>query len=267
MSIKILVVEDTDDIRDALVISLTEAGFRVAAAARGEEAFEELSRFAPDIVLLDFHLPGMSGTDILKKMRETLTVPILMFTSTGAVDTVREAIALGATDYVLKDTGMDELVARVRKHLKSSDVDEGAESHEIAPDTAESAPHVLYVGEDKELMRMITDTAKRLSVDSTRVSTAKAALGRVRTGDVAVVVTELALRGSDGLSLLKSLKSVAGESAQVPVVMATDSAPPEIRRSAMSHGANAFFLKPVSAIEFEQLMKKLLQVDRKIGAA
>ncbi len=259
MATKILIVEDTDDIRDALVIAFTEAGFRVAAAARGEEAREELSKFIPDIVLLDMHLPGMSGTDILREMRETMTIPILMFTSSGAVDTVKDAIASGATDYVLKDTGMEELIARVNKHLGiTPEQPVKAESH---------FEQVLYVGEDAATMRLISEIAQRFSVEATKVSTTKAAMTRMHGERPSIVVTELELRGPDGLSLLKSFRNEIPDAADTPVIVVAGTAPPEKRRRALSLGATAFFTKPVSAIEIEQLVRKLLRKVRQTRAA
>lgn len=267
MATKILIVEDTDDIRDALVIALTEAGFRVAAAARGEEAFEELSTFTPDIVLLDMHLPGMSGLDILKRLRETLSVPILMFTSSGDAGIVRDAITSGATDYVLKDTGMDELIDRVNKHLGQPRPAEVVRPAPVKSTGSRTSIQVLYVGQDTEVMRLVTATSIRLAVESTRVSTAKAAMSRMSKDRPSIVVTELELRDSDGLSLLKAFISETSASTRVPVIMVADSAPPEKRRRALSLGAAAFYMKPVDAMDFEQAVRKMLRNIRSAGAA
>lgn len=265
MAIKILIIEDTDDIRDALVISLTESGFRVAAAARGEEAFAELTTFIPDIVLLDMHLPGMSGIDILKELRKTLTVPILMFTSSGAEETIKDAIAFGATDYVLKETGMGELIDRVKKQVDAS-TDTVVTAVPSVPEEPGTPPMIMYVGEDAVVTRMIATMSRRLAIESTRVSTAKVAISRISKSPPAIVVADLELRDSDGLSLMKALKADA-ETSGIPVIILAESAPPEKRRSALSHGTTAFYMKPVDPNELEQLVRKLLNSKFRVGAA
>lgn len=262
MAPKILIIEDTEDIRDALVIVFTEAGFRVAAAERGEEAYEELAKFAPDIVLLDMQLPGMSGLDILKRMRKSVSVPILMYTNTASAESVREAIASGASDYVLKDTGMDELVERVNRRLEAS----GETGTPVVPVDPAVNPTVMYVGQDATVLSLISNITKRLAIESTRVTTAKVALNRISKVRPAIVITELNLRESDGLSLIKALKKEK-YSSNIPVVVVADNAPPEIRRSALKHGATAFFIKPIDGNEFDETVKKLIRSLRRARAA
>lgn len=261
MATKILIIEDTEDIRAALVISFTEEGFRVAAAATGEEAFSELAKFTPDVVLLDMQLPGMSGIDVLRELRKTLTIPILMFTNSDGVNSVRESIAAGATAYILKETGMDELITRVKTHIDGFN----ARSSAQAAGTA-AQPKILYVGEDRSVMGLISATAKRLMIESTHVSTAKVAMSRIRQNPPAIVVADVELRGSDGLTFLKECRGNP-DSSMVPVIMVAEAVPPEIRRSALGHGAAAFYSKPVSAVEFEQLVRKLLRSKNSVGAA
>ncbi len=262
MATKILIVEDTIDIRDALVITFTEAGFRVAAAATGEEAFIELAKFTPDIVLLDVHLPGISGLDILKQMRKTLSVPILMYTNSASSEFVKDAIQAGASDYVLKDTGMAQLIERVQMRLGAASEPAVSES----PVDATDNPTIMYVGQDVAVQRLITDTSRRLAIESTRVTTAKVALSRLSNDRSAIVVTELELRDGGGMNFVRELKRDR-QFSNVPIVMVAENAPPELRRSALSHGATAFYIKPISAIEFEQLVRKLLRSAHASGAA
>ncbi|MCZ6538549.1 MAG: response regulator [Chloroflexi bacterium] len=113
MSKKILIVEDESDIRAALVAWLEDEDFEVAEAADGIDGLAEFKRFQPDLALIDMNMPGLNGTELCTVLRQFTEVPLIMFTAAGDLDAVQEAIAQGATDFVLKDTGFDELVNRI----------------------------------------------------------------------------------------------------------------------------------------------------------
>ena len=259
---KILIVEDTDEIREALVIALTEEGFRVAAAATGEEAFDELSGFDPDIVLLDLHLPGMSGVDILKEMRQTVSVPILMYTSYGMEDEVREAIDAGATDYVLKDSGIEELFRRVNRHM--------ALYRELPTEVTSfkpgAKPLILYVGEDIAVMRAVSDTAQRISGEASRVTTAEVAMYRMGTRHPSLIVMDFNLRESAGRSIVEMFAR-GGVTPRIPVILVADDASPRMRESAVEDRVDAVYVKPLSEIELERTVRKLLRAARNSTAA
>ncbi|TDI92974.1 MAG: response regulator [Chloroflexi bacterium] len=117
MSKKILIVEDDSDIRAALVAWLEDEDFEVAEATDGVDGLAEFKRFQPDLALLDMNMPGLNGIELCTVLRQITDVPLIMFTAAGDLDAVEEAIARGATDFVLKDTGFDELVNRISGHL------------------------------------------------------------------------------------------------------------------------------------------------------
>ena len=114
---KILIVEDDFEIRVALVAWLEDEDFEVAEATDGVDGLEKFKRFQPDLALLDMNMPGLNGIELCTVLRQITDVPLIMFTAAGDLDAVEEAIARGATDFVLKDTGFDELVDRISEHL------------------------------------------------------------------------------------------------------------------------------------------------------
>ena len=114
---KILVVEDDSSIREALVEWLEDEDFEVAEASDGVDGLAEFKRFQPDLALLDMNIPGLSGIELCAALRQITQVPLIMFTAAGDLEGVQEAIARGATDFVHKDTGFDELVNRISAHL------------------------------------------------------------------------------------------------------------------------------------------------------
>src|SRR2546422_9697034 len=114
----ILVVDDEIEIVRALRRSLTAHGYKVFTASSGEEAFEITSRHRPDLLLLDLLLPGMSGLEVCRRMREESNIPIIVLSVKGAERDKVEALDLGADDYVSKPFGMNEVLARVRVALR-----------------------------------------------------------------------------------------------------------------------------------------------------
>ncbi len=110
---KVLIVEDTADLRAAMDVTLADAGYETCTAARGDDALKEFYSFQPDVVLLDLALPGMKGMDVCQAIRQLSTVPIIIFSAFGDVAEKLKAFERGADDYVVKGTDMRELVARV----------------------------------------------------------------------------------------------------------------------------------------------------------
>ena len=116
--IKVLLAEDEESFIEALVIGLTNEGFRVIVARDGAEALRLYDETDPDILLLDLMLPKMSGIDVCRNIRTRSTVPIIMVTAKGTeIDTV-VALEVGADDYVTKPYRLRELVARMRAVLR-----------------------------------------------------------------------------------------------------------------------------------------------------
>jgi EAL domain-containing protein (putative c-di-GMP-specific phosphodiesterase class I)/DNA-binding response OmpR family regulator len=118
----VLVVDDVDDLRRLISIALRRGGFDVLEANSGEAAMELLGSRRIDVVVLDMGLPAMSGTDVVRALRarpETLTLPILLMTGSGTSQSVIEGLDAGADDFLAKPVRLDELVARVRAHLRS----------------------------------------------------------------------------------------------------------------------------------------------------
>ena len=115
---KVLIVEDTADLRAAMDVTLSEAGYETCTAARGDEALKAFYLSQPDIVLLDLALPGMHGMDVCEAIRQLSNVPIIIFSAFGDVAEKLKAFELGADDYVVKGGEMRELVARVGVALR-----------------------------------------------------------------------------------------------------------------------------------------------------
>ena len=135
----ILVVEDEENLRETLRYKFTAEGYRVITANDGEQAVETARSGRPDLVLLDIMLPGLSGLEVCRILRKDMTVPILMLTARD--DEVDKIVGLevGADDYVTKPFSMRELMARVRAHLRRSEI--------LAASPAEGTAPVMNCGD------------------------------------------------------------------------------------------------------------------------
>ena len=169
---QILMVEDEESLSDPLAYLLGREGFDVTVVADGIRAVAEFDRAGADLVLLDLMLPGQSGMEVCKQIRQRSSVPIIMLTAKDAeIDKVL-GLELGADDYVTKPYSSRELVARIRAVLRRR-----AEPEELITSTVAAGPvrmdverHVVHVdGEavamplkEFELLEMLLRNAGRV---------------------------------------------------------------------------------------------------------
>jgi two-component system phosphate regulon response regulator PhoB len=121
MAARILVVEDEEPLSLLLGYNLEAEGYAVETVARGDEAETRLREAVPDLVLLDWMLPGLSGIELCRRIRarpETERLPVLMLTARGEEGERVRGLAVGADDYVVKPFSIPELMARVRALLR-----------------------------------------------------------------------------------------------------------------------------------------------------
>ena len=120
MRTKIILVDDEPEILTLVRDYLSREGFTVLTAVNGNEGMELIEQEKPDLVLLDWMLPGMSGLEMCKHLRETSTIPIIMLTAKSEeIDRVL-GLEFGADDYIVKPFSLRELAARIKTVLRRS---------------------------------------------------------------------------------------------------------------------------------------------------
>lgn len=144
---RVLVVEDEESFSEALSYMLRREGFEVTVAETGPDALTAFGQEGADIVLLDLMLPGLSGTEVCRTLRQTSTVPIIMLTAKDSEIDKVVGLELGADDYVTKPYSARELVARIRAVLRRrSDADEESlRVLEVGPVRMDPERHVVTV--------------------------------------------------------------------------------------------------------------------------
>ncbi|MBA0124590.1 response regulator transcription factor [Haloechinothrix sp. YIM 98757] len=146
---RVLIVEDEESFAEPLAFMLRKEGFTAAVATEGKQALDEFDRNGADIVLLDLMLPGMSGTDVCKQLRQRAAVPVIMVTARDSEIDKVVGLEIGADDYVTKPYSARELIARVRAVLRrrSDPAPEGEEQPVLAagPVRMDVERHVVTV--------------------------------------------------------------------------------------------------------------------------
>jgi len=117
-SARVLLVEDDEEIAQAIQRSLRLEGYEVRIAGDGVAALEDARGFLPDLVVLDLGLPRLDGIDVARALRESDDVPILMLTARDALEARVEGLDAGADDYLVKPFERQELLARLRALLR-----------------------------------------------------------------------------------------------------------------------------------------------------
>lgn len=122
-AVKVLVVDDESAIRDMIRFSLSRAGMSVQGAADAREALNHIGEARPDIILMDWMMPGVSGLELTRRLRReplTADIPIIMLTARVTEDDKVAGLEAGTDDYVIKPFSPRELVARINAVLRRS---------------------------------------------------------------------------------------------------------------------------------------------------
>ena len=151
---RVLVVEDEQSLREPLVYLLEKEGYEVLDAADGNTAIELFKMNNPDIVLLDLMMPGMSGNEVCRVIRQTSNVPVIMLTAKDSEIDKVVGLEIGADDYVTKPYSTRELLARMKAVLRRN-----SEPTPVADGLLEGGPvsmdvdrHMVFVNGQKVAM-------------------------------------------------------------------------------------------------------------------
>jgi DNA-binding NtrC family response regulator len=153
----ILVVDDKEMLRDSVGATLQRAGMSVVTASDGNGALEIIARKRPDCVVTDLKMPGMTGLELLEQAKQIDdTLPFVMMTAYGAVDTAVQAIKLGAFDYITKPFEGDELIVGVKRAIEHARL---ARENAVLKTAVEGARVSSGSGERPGMARVVGDSA------------------------------------------------------------------------------------------------------------
>lgn len=116
----ILLIEDEENIRSFISTALRNQNYKITTASSGQEGLHLSASLCPDIILLDLGLPDIDGMDVIKKLREWSTTPVIVISARSHEQEKAKALDLGADDYITKPFSTVELLARIRTSLRHS---------------------------------------------------------------------------------------------------------------------------------------------------
>lgn len=155
MATNVLVVEDDVAIRDMLTFTLKQSGFHCDSVGDGETGLDFLKNQQPDMILLDWMMPGIDGIEFIRRLRANeflANIPVIMLTAKGESEDMVKGLAVGADDYINKPFSPPELMARIKAVLRRCQPDNSEEAQKLQSGT------------------LILDTkSHRVTVDDTRV--------------------------------------------------------------------------------------------------
>lgn len=170
MNTRILVVDDETSIRKFLKVSLEASQFEVVEAHNGSEALQKVIEARPGLVILDHGLPDMNGIEVLKKLREWSSVPVIFLTVRDADEDKVQALDNGADDYLTKPFSLPELMARIRVALRHSKTEEtepmlsfgkltlNQATHKVSYDTHE----IKLTSTEYDLLKLLLKNGEKL---------------------------------------------------------------------------------------------------------
>lgn len=179
-NVKVLVIDDEVQFRNLLRMVLSSHGYEVKEAANGEEGINFALTFKPDIIILDLGLPDVDGIEVIKRLREWSSTPIIVLSVRERENDKIMALDSGADDYVTKPFGMGELLARIRTALRHRTMVTPQMSMELDDLKIDLATRKIMVGE-KEVKLTPTEyeILKILALNAGKVVTHKQLLKEV----------------------------------------------------------------------------------------
>lgn len=202
MSLRVLIVEDEPDIREAVQASLLSEGFNVTALDNGMDVLSTMRSSKPDIVLLDQILPGKTGVEVVRELRaeqQFSRTPIMMVTGLAGEDDKVLALDIGADDYLTKPFSMKELSARIKALARRAEID--AKQDRLQKDrlVVDFAAHrVTMDGAEVQLtlteFKILAELLKQSGTVLTRERLRERALGNLNVTDRTIDVHMASLR-------------------------------------------------------------------------
>jgi DNA-binding response OmpR family regulator len=226
MPSKILVVEDSPELRRAAKVALEARGYEVVCSEDGQDGLADFLAHKPDLVLLDIRMPRISGIELCGLIRHRSRVPIVMYSAVEDRDDVIRAIRNGATDYVLKDTGIMEVLERVGGHLAQAEVALKSEQ-EPAGRPSQDAPVQLFslkkgdratailVHSDEEARAQLLPMMQRTGRQVVEAATSDEGIEAIRTQNPDLVLREIRMPRISGSELCGLIR----HRSRVPIVM------------------------------------------------
>lgn len=257
---QILIVEDSETQALQLRHLLEEEGWRVVRASTAEFALEELNRNLPSLIIVDYHLPGMQGDELCRKVRmnmDTRGIPILMLTSEESSGTEPAGLDSGADDYLSKSVGPEILLLRIRALLRNSDTRSSISSSQEA---YFHRARLLAIDDSPTYLQSLADAFSSEGYEVTQAAGAKEGLERIAHEPFDCVMVDLVMPEMDGIEVCRRIHQM-GRAMDHPmiVIMLTSSETKEDMTRGLEAGADDFVGKSSDMAVLKARIRALLR--------
>ena len=249
---KILAVDDELSFREVLRETFEKKGHEVDAAVGADHARQLMAKKAYDIIILDVLMPGVSGIDLLKKIRASHNaVPVVIYSVQVDAALEKEARQAGANEVLHKSVTLEVLADRTERILASSE-------KTLRPSQKTDPKDLLIVDDEREIRQILTLFFTKRGYRVWEAANGEQAVEKVRAQKPDIVLLDLDLgAGWDGLQTLKKLLAIHPA---LGVVMATGEGNDELVLKAMSEGAYGYVLKPFDFLYLELVVASKLSI-------
>ena len=234
---KVLLVDDEKEFAKTLAERLKLRDLGSDAVHDGEGALDYVEKEEPDVIILDLKMPGISGMEVLKKVKKAYpNIEVIMLTGQGTEKDEEEARKHGVFDYMQKPVNIDKLVKRMREAFRKKTKD----------------MKVLLVDDEEEFVKTLSERLEMRDVSSDAVHDGEGALDYVEKEEPDVMVLDLKMPGIDGMEVLKKVKEKYPD---IEVIMLTGHGSERDEEEARKHGALDYMQKPVNIDKLVKRMK------------
>jgi two-component system NtrC family sensor kinase len=257
---QILIVEDSETQALKLRCILEDQGWSVCVAATVQAALEKINRTLPDLIVVDYHLPGVTGDEFCRKVRmnvETRSVPMLMFTADDTQAAQLRSLESGADDYIPKSTDADILLLRVRALLRKSSV----QTSRMGPsDSYFHKARLLAIDDSPTYLEFLSQEFESEGYTVEKAASGSEGLKRLETEIFDCVLVDLMMPDMDGITVCRELNRMRrGMNNPIIVLMLTARENKEDMTQGLEAGADDFVGKSSDKAVLKGRIRALLR--------
>lgn len=235
---RILVIDDYIPIQELFQHILSKEGYEVVTASDAKEGIEKFQRLSPDLIILDLGLPGMSGMECLRKIKEMKKdVKTIILTGTYDESAEKETQELGVLDFISKGVGIEAFVRIIQEKLRKAEVSLGIKKEE------KIKGKILVVDDDASVCEVLKRFLIKKGYEVLVAHNGKEAIDKIKKERPHLLLLDIKMPVMDGIETLKEVRKIDRE---VGIIMITANEDLELARETLKIGAFDYIAKPLN---------------------